>query len=65
MFQGANGNFYSRTIRQMIGDIREFQLSNFSDDILETIRKGNEREIKEKVSMIYSVSLKAEVVIKT
>ena len=64
MFQGTNGNFYSRTIWQLIDDIHEFQLSNFSDDILETIRKGNEREIKEKVSMIYSVSLKAEVVIK-
>ena len=65
MFQGTNGNFYSRIIWQLIDDIHEFQLSNFSDDILETIRKGNEREIKEKVSMIYSVSLKAEVVIKT
>ena len=48
LFQGANGNFYSRTIDQLIDDIREFQLSNFSDDILETIRKGNEREIRER-----------------
>ena len=49
LFQGAKGNFYSRTIGQLIDDIREFQLSNFSDDnILETIRKGNEREIRER-----------------